>query len=205
MPAFSGLFRLDPVEDPRNAQADPDGTGLNRPEDGAWDPSNPNVFYFVTTAAFRGAVPTFGQNTRLWRLTFADITQPELGGTVEVVVEGNLDGPQMMDNITVDDEGNVYMQEDPGNNPHIARIWRYQPATDSVTLLGEHVPANIPVATNDEESSGIIDVTALFSGVAGYDTAANHYFLFDVQAHYAISSPAELVEGGQLLMMKVPR
>ena len=118
-------------------------------------------------------------------------------------MEGNLDGPQMIDNITADDEGNVYLQEDPGNQVYIARIWRYQPATDTLTLLGEHVPANIPVATNDEESSGIIDVTGLFNGVEGYDTAANRYFLFDVQAHYAI--PGELVEGGQLLMMTVPR
>jgi hypothetical protein len=203
VPAFSGLFRLDPVEDPRNATLDPDGTGLQRPEDGAWDASNPNVFYFVTTASFRGATPNFGTNTRLWRLTFADIGQPELGGTVEVLVEGNLDGPQMIDNIATDDEGNVYLQEDPGNQTYVARIWRYEPATDTLTVLGEHANANFPVATNDEESSGIIDATGLFNGVEGYDTAANRYFLVDVQAHYAI--PGELVEGGQLLLMTVPR
>ena len=31
--------------------------------------------------------------------------------------------------------------------------------------------------TQDEESSGIIDVTNMFKGVAGYDIAANRYYL----------------------------
>jgi hypothetical protein len=30
------------------------GTGFNRPEDGAWDPTHPNDYYFVTTASFTG-------------------------------------------------------------------------------------------------------------------------------------------------------
>ena len=51
-------------------------------------------------------------------------------------------------------------------------------------------------------SSGIIEVTDLFGGVAGYDVQGSRYFLLDVQAHYALGG--ELVEGGQLLLMKVP-
>ena len=46
-------------------------------------------------------------------------------------------------------------------------------------------------------------MTDLFGGVAGYDVQGSRYFLLDVQAHYALGG--ELVEGGQLLMMKVPR
>ena len=46
---------------------------LQRIEDGAWDPSHPNDFYFVTTASFSG-------NSRLWRMRFADIRNPEKGG-----------------------------------------------------------------------------------------------------------------------------
>jgi hypothetical protein len=38
-----------------------------RPEDGSWDPTDPNTFYFVTTNSF--AAPS-----RLWRLTFNDVT-----------------------------------------------------------------------------------------------------------------------------------
>jgi hypothetical protein len=62
---------------------------------------------------------------------------------------------------------------------------------------------------SDEESSGVVDVSSLFNGVAGYDTAHYNYFLLDVQAHYTgvsgIPLAPELVEGGQLLMMRVAK
>ena len=197
----SAPFTLAPVEDPANAQADPDGTPLNRPEDGAWDTVAPRRFYFVTTASFTG-------NTRLWRITFDDIAQPEAGGIIEVLVDGSLHDIKMMDNITVDAEGNVYMLEDVGNNPRLGRVWQYALATGAVTQLAEHDAARFLAGgsqflTQDEEASGVIDVTALFEGVPGYDTENNRFFLLDTQAHYA--QPGELVEGGQLMMMKTPR
>jgi hypothetical protein len=80
-----------------------DGTGLNRVEDGAWDTVNPNRYYFVTTASFT-------TNSRLWRLTFNDIKNPLAGGKVEVLVDGNDWGVKMMDNLTVDASGDVYLQ-----------------------------------------------------------------------------------------------
>lgn len=190
------------------------GTSLARPEDGAWDTLNPNRFYFVTTASFTG-------NSRLWRMTFNDIEHPELGGTIEVVVDGNTaPAPQikMMDNITVDAGGNVYLQEDVGNNVRLGQIWVYNPNTTAVTNLAQHDPSRFlsggaDFLTQDEESSGLIEVTQLFVGVDGYDTENYRYFLLDVQAHYSINSanphgftnPNELVEGGQLLLMKVAR
>jgi hypothetical protein len=197
----SAPFTLHVVEDPASAPADPDGTPLNRPEDGAWDTTDPNRFYFVTTASFSG-------NTRLWRITFDDITQPEAGGTIEVLVDGSLHDIKMMDNIAVDAGGDVYMQEDVGDNARLGRSWRYSPGTGALTQLAEHDAARFLAGgsqflTQDEESSGVIEVTSLFDGVPGYDTANNRYFLVDVQAHYAL--PGELVQGGQLLMMKAPR
>jgi hypothetical protein len=190
------------------------GTSLARPEDGAWDTINPNRYYFVTTASFTG-------NSRLWRLTFNDIKDPTAGGTVEVLVDGNtVTSPQikMMDNITVDRRGNVYMQEDVGNNVRLGQVWMYNPNTNTVTNLAQHDPdrflsGGADFLTQDEESSGIIDVTRFFWGVRGYDTRHNRYFLLDVQAHYPIdtanphgfTNPDELVEGGQLLLMTVPR
>lgn len=188
------------------------GTGLNRVEDGAWDTRNPNRFYFVTTASFTG-------NSRLWRVTFDDITNPLAGGTIEILVDGIVDGPKMMDNITVDADGNVYMQEDVGNQVHLGKIWKYDPATDAVTLLAEH-DANRFIAgaiadidgtgtrQSDEESSGIIEVTKMFKHVRGYDTRNYRYFLLDVQAHYSsvngVALDPELAEGGQLLLMTSP-
>jgi hypothetical protein len=49
----------------------------------------------------------------------------------------------------------------------------------------------------------------MFNKVEGYDTDNFRYFLLDVQAHYSsvngVPLDAKLVEGGQLLMMKVSR
>jgi hypothetical protein len=189
------------------------GAGLNRVEDGAWDTTNPNRFYFLTTASFTG-------NSRLWRMTFDDITNPVAGGTIEILVDGIVDGPKMMDNMTVDSDGNVYMQEDPGNQVYLAKIWKYEPATDVVTLLAEHdatrflagASADIDgtgTRQSDEESSGIVEVTKMFKHVRGYDTRHYRYFLLDVQAHYTsvsgVALDPELVQGGQLLLMKAPK
>ena len=87
------------------AQSDP-LTQFGRPEDGAWDPSNPNRFYFVTTG-----VPTT-QPTRLWAMDFVDVEHPELGGTITALVEGlfpdsdpNSALPLMFDNMTVTEFG----------------------------------------------------------------------------------------------------
>lgn len=189
------------------------GAGLNRVEDGAWDTINPNRFYFVTTASFTG-------NSRLWRLTFDDITNPTAGGAIEVLVDGIVDGPKMMDNIAVDADGRVYMQEDVGNQVHLGKIWKYEPATDTLTVLAEHDATRFIAGAiadidgtgtkqSDEESSGIIEVTKMFKHVRGYDTRHYRYFLLDVQAHYSsvngVPLDAELVQGGQLLLMKGPK
>ena len=192
-------------------------TQFGRPEDGQWDPSNPNRFYFVTTGA--GATPT-----RLWALDFTDVENPELGGTFTVLLEGGLAGtnpaagPVMLDNMTVTESGLVILQEDPGNNPRLARVWMYNPAADNgidpfsgLTQLAQHDPARFtnpagPLGTpapgsttgfgQDEESSGVIEVTDILG------EEQRLALLLDTQAHYAFS-PAEFVEGGQLMAMYV--
>ena len=163
-----------------------------RPEDGAWDPSNPNWFYFVTTASF-------DQPSRLYRLEFTDVNDPTAGGTIRMLADGT-EGQHMFDNIDVAADGTVYLQEDPGNQPYLAKVWVYDPATDTLAEQGQFDPArfvsgNPGFLTQDEESSGIIDVTDILGDA---DTQA---FLLDVQAHYNI--PGELVQGGQLLAMYV--
>jgi hypothetical protein len=183
-------------------------TEFLRPEDGAWDPSHPNDFYFVTTDRFdtvqtpgiAGAlnVPA-GQvgNSRLWRLRFADVTNPAAGGTVSMVLDGT-EGQQMMDNITVDRTGHVLIQEDPGNQNYLARIWSYDTASDALTPIAEFDPARFSQGspdflTVDEESSGIIDASRILGP---------GWFLADAQAHYAIGG--EVVEGGQLFALYNP-
>jgi len=171
-----------------------------RPEDGAWDPSNPSDFYFVTTDRFdtvkNGTGTTIGRS-RLYRLHFFNIADPAAGGVIDTVLDGTED-QQMMDNITINGRGQVLIQEDVGNNAHIGKIWRYNIANDSLNLVAAHDPLRFaPGApdflTQDEESSGIIDVS---------DILGEGWFLFDVQAHYGVAG--ELVEGGQLLALHYP-
>lgn len=165
-------------------------THFQRPEDGAWDPRNPNDFYFVTTASFTG-------NSRLWRLRFTDRTNPAAGGTLAMLLGGS-EGQKMMDNMTINRRGDIIIQEDPGGQSYIARVWRYSIANDTLTEVAHHdadrfTPGVAGFLTLDEESSGVIDVSEILG---------EGWFLLDVQAHYA--TDAELVEGGQLLALHIP-
>src|ERR1041384_2766943 len=165
-------------------------TEFLRPEDGAWDPTNPHRFYFLTTDAF--AAPS-----RLWELDFADARNPLLGGTIKMLLDGS-EGQAMMDNITVGIDGHVIVQEDPGGDARLAKVWDYDPRTDTLTQLAEHDPArfsgSMPPFTQSEESSGVLDVTALFN------LPGKFVYLLDTQAHYAFGS-AEIVEGGELQLL----
>jgi hypothetical protein len=164
-------------------------TAWERPEDGAWDPSHPNDFYFVTTA-------TFETRSRLWRLRFDTLDDPARGGTIDMLLDGT-EGPKMMDNVAVRAQGDVIIQEDPAGPPsYLAKVWRYDPATDTVSVLAEHDPARFsgPAAlSTGEESSGVIDASAI---------VGDGWLLFDVQPHFGASP--DIVQGGQLLAMHLP-
>jgi hypothetical protein len=167
-------------------------TDFNRPEDGSWNPDDARDFYWVTTASFAG-------QSRLWRLHFSpsNLTDPTAGGTIDMLLDGT-EGQKMMDNVTVD-QGHVLLQEDVGNNPHVGKIWDYTIATDTLTQLAQHDPARFltpgpDFKTFDEESSGIIPADFLGEGS----------YLLDVQNHLPSADPT-LVEGGQLLVMRIAR
>ena len=165
-------------------------TSWSRPEDSAWDPSHPNDYYFVTTGSFT-------TNSRLWRLRFKDITQPELGGVMQQLLDGS-EGQKMMDNICVTKYGQIIILEDPGNQPYVARVWRYDIGSGSFTPIAQHDPNRFtPGApgflTSDEESSGVISL----ENVLGPGK-----FMLDVQAHY--ETDEETVQGGQYLVVSQP-
>jgi hypothetical protein len=167
-------------------------TRFLRPEDAAWDTQDPNVLYFVTTNGFNSP-------SRLWRARFDDISNPAAGGTIDELLDGT-EGQQMLDNLTVSRRGDLILQEDPGNNPYVARIWRYSPSTDKLVEVAHH-DANLFTSggnafiTQDEESSGVIDASSLLG---------DGWFLFDDQVHKATTGDPELVERGQLLALHVP-
>ncbi len=166
-------------------------TSFLRPEDGAWDTVSHNRFYFVTTNAFN-------QPTQLWAMDFKDASNPALGGTIKLLVNGDENGadhPQMLDNIAVTAQGKVILLEDVGNNAHLGKVWEYDPATDQLSQIAQHDPARFQSGaanflTQDEEASGVIDISHILGN------AGENVYLVDTQAHYA--NGTELVEGGQL-------
>ena len=171
-----------------------------RPEDGAWDPSNPNDYYFVTTDRFdtikEGTGNTVGRS-RLYRLRFFDINNPTDGGVIDTILDGT-QPYQMLDNITINRRGQVFAQEDVGNNAHLGKVWRYSLNTTDLEEVAMHDSSRFLLSgsnflTQDEESSGIIDVA---------DILGEGWFLLDAQPHYDIAG--ELVEGGQLLALHYP-
>ncbi|MGY3604978.1 MULTISPECIES: phytase [unclassified Bradyrhizobium] len=165
-------------------------TSFLRPEDGAWDTLNPNRFYFVTTDAFNAP-------SRLWALDFNDASNPAAGGTIKLLLNGT-EGQQMFDNLTVDANGKIVLCEDVGNNAHLGKVWQYDPATDKLTQLAEHDPSRFTSGganflTQDEESSGVIDVSHILGN------AGENVYLIDTQAHFNVGG--EQVEGGQLQLI----
>jgi hypothetical protein len=176
-------------------------SSLNRPEDGSWDPSDAQNFYFNTTAAFNGI-------SRIWKLRFDTPSDILAGGvaTIEVASppfdpskpSAAQAGPRMLDNMTVNGRGQVISQEDTGNTPYISGVYQYDPSTGGLARITEHdpdrfVPGASDFITQDEESSGVIP--AFFLG--------NGKYLLDTQVHKPNPDP-ELVEGGQLTLMHIP-
>lgn len=173
-------------------------TQFRRVEDGAWDPKKPNDFYFVTT-------DNFGGNTKLFRLRFTDVKKPELGGTIEAVVSSPVGVPgEMFDNIGMNATGQIMIQEDPGNQNYLAKIWQYDAASNDMTevaqfdadlfapFLPDNVTTNPNFLTKDEESSGIIDLSKILG---------KGYYGLVAQVHAAYTADPTLVEYGQLLIM----
>jgi hypothetical protein len=189
-------------------------TGFQRPEDGSWDPQHPSDFYFVTTSNFGpNSAGTLDGHTRLWRLRFNDPADPSQGGKIKLLVTGpigtpdspsssgtqsaNSSGPQMFDNITVS-SGQVVLLEDVGGQAYRGGVWVYDIATGTLTRVAiadpeVFTPGTPGFVTKDEEASGVIPAPFLGAGA----------YLLDEQVHKA-SSDAELVEGGQYMVLNIP-
>lgn len=170
-------------------------TNWLRPEDSVWDsrPGFENNLYFVTT----DNVSSLGGKSRLWKMSFDDIANPEAGGTLTNLMTGD-EGQNMFDNLTIDSTGRILIQEDPGNNDVLSRIWAFDTNSGKYGIVATADAARFGIGgasflTRDDESSGIIDASG---------TLGQGWFLLDMQAHYA-NADADLVEGGQLLAMYV--
>ena len=170
------------------------GMTFARIEDGQWDPKNPDVYYFVTTESNKDPVATKENPAEpgvsrdgggLWRLTFKDAQNPLLGAKLELLLNGG-EAPFLSkpDNMTITDNGIIMLQEDPGNNAHVARIVAYRIKDGKLATIATFDPKYFTATgsnfmTIDEESSGIIDATKLLA--KGNDK--NSYFFLNAQIH----------------------
>jgi hypothetical protein len=196
-------------------------TTFSRPEDGAWHPFNTRQYYFVTTDQIDtlsdGLGSQIGQ-TRLWRLTFDDITNPDVGGVIDLLIDGRTVNGQkvnMFDNLAVNhSSGHLILQEDVGGAPHNGKMWEYDPVTDALTMIAKHDPSRFgdrvggvtTAATspfsNDEESSGVIDMTSIMAGSALHKgNPGEAWYISSDQAHYTTGITAAQVEGGQIFVL----
>ena len=208
------------------------GFGFSAIEDGSFDPNNKNDYYFVQKSSAKNPVATTlnpddasvikRDGGALWKLSFVDVKNPLKGATLTMVLDGS-EAPylNMPDNITVDNSGNILIQEDPGNNAQVSRVIAYNIASKKMAVIARfkdvYFSSDATLATakmtEDEESSGIIDVTRMFKKNAA-DT--NSYYLLDAQVHAPTATARpditdattqaellKLVEGGQLYLMTV--
>lgn len=202
-------------------------TGFSRIEDGQFDPLHPNDYYFVTTSSNAAASaitldPALPQVTKrdgggLWRLRFKDIKDPLAGATVELLLDGSESAfLNMPDNLTIDKSGNILLQEDPGNNVTLSRVFAYRIKDAKLAKIASFNAAlftdgSEKKITVDEESSGVTDVTDI---LRKNKSDKNSYYVFVAQVHAPVAAArpdltdaaaiASAVEGGQIYLLTVP-
>lgn len=190
-------------------------TQFARPEDGHWL-DHDSLLFATTGATVNGVAVT----SKIYQLDFnSDATNGLLttGGNINVIVNSanmtGLDGAKAtyFDNLTVGEDGKLYIQEDPGNNAYVAKHWVVD-LSQNTQALRESTAVQIfesdrsrfttgatQFQTIDEEHSGIIDITSIVNdGVAG-----SKWFLVATQNHALATgaSAATLVEGGQFVAL----
>ena len=201
-----------------NLQADSVTAGVTqfaRPEDSCW--YDHDTLLFNTTGATVGGN---AQSSKLYRLDFNSSAAAGIlttGGAISVLVDSaNLTGTdglvsQKFDNLTVGNDGLIYLQEDPGNVSYIAKHWVVNPNAGTQAQIeasavqifesdrGRFMTGASDFRTIDEEHSGIIDITSIVNdGVTG-----SKWLLVATQNH-ALATGAnatELVEGGQFVAL----
>jgi secreted PhoX family phosphatase len=226
--SVSGTFLQVP-----DAVADGDQNGLEawsnannvfqfiRIEDLAYDRNDSHIVYFADTGEpravadpatgrlRRGAAGTEGlyPNGRIFKMVL-DPEDPTVVTDLSVLIDADAAGYRNVTALHQPDNvettaSSILITEDPGGHNRFAgatnaRLWRYDLATGEMTAV-----AVVSAATDDWESSGVVDASEYFGDGA---------FLINVQAHNVFVETAPLPamptvtqkrEGGQLLLIRI--
>ena len=194
-------------------------TKFARPEDSHWMDHDSLVF---ATTGLTGVTDWTGPtvSSKIYQLDFNSSAAAGIlttGGNIKVLVDSiNLTGTDGLaamkfDNLTVGNDGLIYIQEDPGNVNYAAKHWIINPNAGTQAQIeasavqifesdrGRFITGGAQFQTIDEEHSGIIDITSIVSdGVAG-----SKWFLVASQSHTAplTGNVTELVESGQFIAL----
>jgi hypothetical protein len=192
-----------------------------RPEDGAFNPNNPNEFFFDTTGSSSGADDGVNELGRLYSLRLhpgnplkpatlsvvynAD-TVVAAGGDIAISPD-NLDVSRQY--LMINEDGTTESRAVMAAKGRDGSIWRFDLVKGPVGAVGVDAATatriaqldppgrdGIPVGPGVWETSGIIDASVMF----GADT-----WLSDVQAHPPTTppvGPTVTVEDGQLFLMR---
>jgi Bacterial protein of unknown function (DUF839)/RTX calcium-binding nonapeptide repeat (4 copies) len=208
-------LRSDPTQLSNFVNIAGNSTNLRRLEDIAANPNQPGEFYFVTTGTTDeitvGGV-TFQDNPfgKLNRFSFVlDANGVPQTGTFETVLVGGAGKGVSYDNITVDGNGNVFIQEDETAGTEAimtaenrdAGIWRYNTAENAGVIGTDNVDFIVEINQAAEgpefvgppgtwESSGIITLDS--NALPGKSS-----FVYDVQAHSIDPSNSDLTPEAQ--------
>jgi Alkaline phosphatase PhoX len=191
-----------------------------RPEDGAFNPTNPNEFFFVTTGSSSGADDGVNELGRLYSLrlhpgnplkpaalTIVYNADPVIAAGGDIAISpDNIDASSQ--SLMINEDGTTESRAVMASKGRDGSIWRFDLVKGAVGAVGVDVSTatrvaqldppgrdGIPVGPGVWETSGIIDASGLF----GADT-----WLSDVQAHPPTTAPGGstvTVEDGQLFLM----
>jgi uncharacterized protein DUF839 len=191
-----------------------------RPEDGAFNPNNPNEFFFDTTGSSSGSAEGVNELGRLYSLrlhpgnplkpaTLTIVYNADLvvaGGGDTAISPDNMDASSRY--LMINEDGTTESRAVMAAKGRDGSIWRFDLVKgptgavgvdgSTATRVAELNPPGrdgIAVGPGVWETSGIIDASALF----GADT-----WLSDVQAHPPTTppgGPTVTVEDGQLFVM----
>lgn len=190
-------------------------TQFARPEDSQWLDHDSLIFAVTGTTVNSVLV-----SSKIYQLDFnSDATNGILttGGNIKVLVNAaNLTGKDgakadKFDNVTIGDDGFLYLQEDPGNVAYVAKHWVVNPLAGTQAQIeasavqifesdrSRFVVGGAAFQTIDEEHSGIVDITSIVAdGITG-----SKWFLVAAQSHTAATgaNAATLVELGQFIAL----